>query len=132
MDTDVNYAYSHLAILSLMRWILRHLVGSIISKVDFCWFCSNVNSLGSPTGGGRVLHMMSLPSSFCSVWITVFVIPSIISVSLAAGFVLPHIRGHAVQEQGSCFAKYKSEHDEPSERCPNMMRPPWATKYDSV
>ena len=34
--------------------------------------------------------------------------------------------GHAVQEQGSCFASYRAEHSDVAHSCPELARPPWA------
>ncbi|CAK9048574.1 unnamed protein product [Durusdinium trenchii] len=39
---------------------------------------------------------------------------------------------HAVQEQGSCFRRYRAEHNDAAHSCPNMMRPPWAVFRSEV
>lgn len=34
--------------------------------------------------------------------------------------------GHGVQEQGSCFKRFRAEHSDLAHSCPEMERPPWA------
>ena len=41
-------------------------------------------------------------------------------------FFSPGSSGHAVQEQGSCFKRYRKEHSDVTHSCPELARPPWA------
>lgn len=51
---------------------------------------------------------------------------------ISTRFVVTLDPGHCVQEQGSCFRRFKSEHDTLAKSCPNVMRPEWAVRRDKA